>query len=196
MPRAGGRTGVAGVLRTGAAPERRGRGRLLHSGLPAGTAPDLERGERPDSGSGTAGNRQHARRGEFDRLRTMRAPQGRQNDPYPLPHLGDHSRSRAVPFRAGNRLHGHCHARRMRRTLPEGEHALHRMLRPPGRRQGPGSKDDLGSGLDSRRRTNQGPDGRRDSGTRRRGHRANRPILRARSTNTASAGSLLGGKVR
>ena len=110
-----------------------GRRRLLHARLPARGAPDRDgarrRDRRPQGRGRAAAQGRRRRRRAQDLLRRVQAGQGREEDRRLPAHLGVPARPGAVPARAGHRLHGPRDARRLRRALHQGRHAVPRLLR-------------------------------------------------------------------
>ena len=110
-----------------------GRRRLLRARLRARAAPDLERARRrhrrPQGRGRAAAQGRHDRRQPQDLLRRVQAREGREEDQRLQAHLGVPARPREVPARAGRRLHGRRHARRLRRALHQHRHAVSRLLR-------------------------------------------------------------------
>ena len=163
------------------------RRRLLHARLrrprPTRSAAVLTAviGGAQGQGRAAAQGRRPRRRPQ-DLLRRVRARQGREEDQRLQAHLGVHPRAREVPARAGHHLHGPGDARRLRRPLHHGRHALPRLLR-----RRPRASSTRAPRCSARWRR---------SSTRRRPRRSPRsrppcPIRWARSTASVSPSSLL-----
>ncbi len=131
----------AGVLRHAADARPDRAGRLLPARLPARGRADLGRDHGDRRGQAAAAGLGDRRRD--DRLRRVPADAEREEDQEVLPHLGDHPRRRDVPAGAGPALLRDRHAGRLRRALPAGQLALHRLLRAErGRPRLRGADDD------------------------------------------------------
>ena len=142
---AGGRARAAAPVRHRQDARPDGGRRLLRARLRPRGAPDRGGARRRDGraqGRGRApAQGRHGRRLPQDLLRRVRAGQGGEEGPRVQAHLGVPPGSGEVPARAGPRVHGPRHARRLRGPLHGRRHAVPRLLRRPRRRRRPGRED-------------------------------------------------------